>query len=44
MNHMAEQHVTVAPGDGVVRIVDVDLPGEHEKVDRFMTRHRLSRD
>lgn len=44
LNHMAEQHVTVAPGDGVVRIVDVDLPGEREKVDRFMTRHRLSRD
>jgi hypothetical protein len=40
--HMAEQHVTVAPGVGVVRIVNVDLPGEREKVDEFLTRHGLS--
>lgn len=42
LKHLAEQHVTVAPGDGVVRIFNVDLPGEREKVDEFMTRHRLS--
>ena len=41
--HMAEQHVTVAPGAGVVRIVNVDVPGEREKVDEFLARHGLSR-
>jgi hypothetical protein len=41
--HMAEQHVTVAPTAGVVQIVNVDVPGEREKVDDFLTRHGLSR-
>lgn len=44
MTHMAEQHVTVAPGYGVVEIVNVDVPGEREKVDAFLERHGLSRD
>ncbi|HEX6220262.1 MAG TPA: hypothetical protein VF115_04125 [Acidimicrobiia bacterium] len=44
LKHLAEQHVTVVPGDGVVRIVNVDLPGEREKVNEFMARHGLSRD
>jgi hypothetical protein len=42
--HMAEQHVTVSPGAGVVKIVNVDVPGEREKVDEFLTRHGLSRE
>ena len=42
--HMAEQHVTVAPRAGVAKIVNVDVPGEREKVDEFLTRHGLSRD
>jgi hypothetical protein len=42
--HAAEQHVTVAPEEGVVRIVNIDLPGEREMVDRFMARHGLKRD
>jgi hypothetical protein len=41
---MAKQRVTVAPGEGVVRIVNVDGPGEREKVDTFMERHGLARD
>jgi hypothetical protein len=41
--HMAEQHVTVAPTAGVVQIVNVDVPGEREKVDDFLNRHGLSR-
>lgn len=41
LKHTAEQHVTAVPGDGVVRIVDVDLPGERDKVDGFMKRHGL---
>lgn len=44
LTHMAEQHVTVAPDEGVVRIINVDVPGEREKVDRFMARHGLERD
>jgi hypothetical protein len=44
LRHMAEQHVTVAPGEGVVRIINVDLPGEREKVEKFMARHGLSRE
>jgi hypothetical protein len=44
LRHLAEQHVTVAPGEGVVRIVDVDVPGERERLDEFMQRHRISRD
>jgi hypothetical protein len=44
MTHMAEQHLTVAPGDGIVEIVNVDVPGEREKVDAFLERHGLSRD
>lgn len=44
LTHMAEQRVTVAPGEGVVRIVNVDGPGEREKVDTFMERHGLARD
>jgi hypothetical protein len=42
--HMAEQHVTVSPGAGVTTIVNVDVPGEREKVDEFLTRHGLSRE
>lgn len=42
--HMAEQHITVAPGAGVVKIVNVDVPGEREKVDGFLARHGLSRE
>lgn len=42
--HMAEQHVSVAPGAGVVNIVNVDVPGEHEKVDEFLARHGISRE
>lgn len=42
--HMAEQHVTVSPGSGVVNIVNVDVPGEREKVDEFLARHGLSRE
>jgi hypothetical protein len=44
LEHMAEQHVTVVPGEGVVRIVNVDLPGERERVDAFMRRHGLRRE
>ena len=44
LTHTAEQTVTVAPDEGVVRIINVDLPGEREKVDRFMARHGLERD
>lgn len=44
LTHMAEQRVTVAPGEGVVRIVNIDGPGEREKVDTFMERHGLARD
>lgn len=43
LTHMAEQHVTVAPGEGVVRIINVDVPGERDKVDAFLERHGLSR-
>jgi hypothetical protein len=42
--HSAEQVVTATPDDGVIRIVNVDLPGERERVDEFLTRHGLSRD
>lgn len=44
LTHMAEQRVTVAPGEGVVRIVNIEVPGEREKVDAFMERHGLTRD
>ncbi|HEX6299239.1 MAG TPA: hypothetical protein VF148_02090 [Acidimicrobiia bacterium] len=44
LKHMAEQHVTVAPAEGVVRIVNIEVPGEREKVDAFMERHGLARD
>jgi hypothetical protein len=44
LTHTAEQQVTVAPDEGVVRIINLDLPGEREKVDRFMARHGLERD
>lgn len=44
LGHKAEQHVTVTPGVGVIRIVNVDVAGEKEKVDAFMERHGLSRD
>ncbi len=44
LNHMAEQHVTVSPDKGVVRIVNVEVPGEREKVDAFLERHSLTRD
>lgn len=44
LRHRAEQEVTVAPDEGVVRIVNVELPGETEKVDAFLERHGLARD
>jgi len=44
LTHQAEQHVTVAPGEGVVRIVNVEVPGERAKIDEFLERHGLSRD
>ncbi len=44
LDHMAEQHLTVAPGVGVVRIVNVEVPGEREKLDEFLTSHGLTRD
>jgi hypothetical protein len=44
LRHMAERQVTVAPGEGVVRIVNVELPGETAKVDAFLERHGLTRD
>jgi hypothetical protein len=42
--HHAEQHVTVASGKAIVRLVNVELPGEREKVDAFLERHGLSRE
>lgn len=44
LTHRAEQQVTVAPSEGVVEIVNVELPGEREKVDEFLARHGLSRE
>jgi hypothetical protein len=44
LTHMAEQHVTAAPGVGVRTIANVDVPGEREKVDEFLARHGLSRE
>lgn len=44
LHHQTEQHLTVLPGSGVVRIVNVDVPGEREKLDEFLTDHGLSRD
>lgn len=44
LTHMAEQHVTVEPGVGVAHIENVDLPGEKEKVDKFLERHGVTRD
>lgn len=43
LTHMAEQHLTVAPGVGVVRIVNVEVPGERERLDEFLAGHGLSR-
>ena len=42
--HSAEQRVTVSGDDGVVRIINVEIPGEREKVDELLNRHGLSRD
>lgn len=44
LTHMAEQRVTVDPDKGVIRIVNVELPGEREKVDGFLQRHGLTRE
>jgi ketosteroid isomerase-like protein len=44
LDHRAEQHVTVAPGEGVIGITNIDLPGEAELVDEFLTRHGRSRE
>lgn len=44
LRHMAEQEVTVVPDQGVVRIVNVELPGETARVDAFLERHGLSRE
>lgn len=41
--HHAEQLVTVDPDLEVVRIINVDVPGEREKVDEFLARHGRSR-
>jgi hypothetical protein len=42
LTHAAEQRVTVLPAEGVVRIVNIDLPGERESVDQFLERHGIS--
>lgn len=42
-HHRAEQRVTVTGGEGVTEIVNVEVPGEREKVDEFLNRHGLSR-
>lgn len=44
LTHQAEQHLTVLPGSGVVRIVNVEVPGEREKLDEFLAAHGLTRD
>ena len=44
LRHEVEQHMTVSPGEGVVRIVDVEIPGERERVDEFLSLHGLARD
>ena len=44
LTHRVEQHMTVSPDQGVVRIVDVVMAGERERVDTFLRRHGLTRD
>ncbi len=44
LRHQVEQHMTVSPGNGVVRIVDIEIPGERERVDEFLSLHGLTRD
>lgn len=44
LRHIAEQRVTAVEDVGVTRILNVDVPGERERVDAFMTRHGLSRE
>jgi len=41
--HNAEQLVTVDPDLEVVRIINVDVPGERENVDEFLAEHGRSR-
>jgi hypothetical protein len=43
MTHQAEQHVTLDPNQGVIGIVNIELPGERERVDAFLARHGKSR-
>ena len=44
LTHRVEQHMTVSPDRGVVRIIDVVIPGEQDRVDAFLGRHGLTRD
>jgi hypothetical protein len=41
--HVTEQDVTVDPPRGVTRIVDRPVPGEHARLEAFMTRHGIVR-
>ena len=41
--HHARQKLTVDPNNGVTHIVNVELPGERDKVDAFLERHGKSR-
>ncbi len=41
--HHARQIYTVEPGRGVTQIVNVELPGEADRVDQFLSRYGRSR-
>lgn len=41
--HHARQNLSVDPNLGVTRIVNVEIPGEADNVDRFLARHGKSR-
>lgn len=42
--HRVEQHVTVSRDEGIVSVVDVEVPGEQERLNAFLSRHGLARD
>lgn len=44
LTHQARQHVRAQTDKGVVHIVNVEVPGESERVDEFLARHGRSRD
>lgn len=44
LTHKALQYVRAEEGKGVVHIINVDVPGERERVNDFLTRHGRSRD